>query len=256
MTVLVSGNTVSHAWLAAVRHLQDTASGQCSNLAVSMRNPTTEDAAIRRELDTFIRASRPRHPIPKIETVAGTIFPAAFYRPAAADPQRHLYEWEAKIRAVVRKHPENRHGTYFERLVAYPGKNDETFNQLHHILERLRSAAAHGWRHANFYELAVFHAERDSYPVGFPCLSHISVTLVDGRLDATALYRNQFFVARAYGNFVGLGLLLSFLAIESGFELGELLCVASHAKLEYDTYTKRAVHSLISACESKSKESP
>src|SRR2546425_11130503 len=112
MTVLASGDTVSKAWLAAVRHLQDTATGQCSNLAVSILNPTAEEPGIRRELDKFIRASHPRHPIPKVETVAGTIFPAAFYRPSAEDPERHLYEWEAKIRAVVRKHPENRHGTY------------------------------------------------------------------------------------------------------------------------------------------------
>lgn len=249
MSTLVSGEDVSQAWLTAARHLLRLPGGQCSNLAVSIRNPIAQDRAIRGKLDAFIRASQSPDRIPRIDTVAGTIFPSAFYRSSAKDPENHLYEWEARIRPVVRKHPENRHGTYFERLVAYPGNDGTTFNQLHHVLGRLRSAAANNWRNGNFYELSIFHPERDSYPLGFPCLSHISVTLSEGRLDATALYRNQFFAARAYGNYLGLGELLRFLAIESGFSVGELLCVASHAKIEVDTYSKQAVQSLIDACE-------
>jgi thymidylate synthase len=256
MTALVGGTSVSRAWLAAVQVLLEVPNGQCSNLAVSIDSPTTEDAAIRRELDDFITAVRrdPRRRTRSVETVAATIFPSAFYRPAAKDPESHLYEWEAKIRPAVRRDPANTRGTYFERLVAYPGPDGKPYNQLHHVLEKLRWARAHGWRNGNFYELALFHPERDPQPEGFPCLSHVSITLADGRLDAAALYRNQTFVSRAYGNFVGLGSLLNFLAAESGFAVGELLCVASHADLESDKYTKKAVQSLVLACESALKE--
>lgn len=250
MTTLVSGENVSSAWLAAVSHLLGEPTADCSNLAVAIRNPTLEVGGIRRELEAFREEAlrEGRKVPPAVDSVAGTIFPAAFYRTSARDPEAHLYEMERKIRHVVRKHPQNRHGTYFERLVAYPVADEREFNQLHHVLERLRSAVRNGRRKGNQFELSLFHPERDPYPVGFPCLSHVSVTLRAGVLDATAIYRNQYYVERAYGNFIGLGNLLRFLATESGFATGELLCVASHAELELSSYGKGRVKSLVDRC--------
>jgi thymidylate synthase len=143
----------------------------------------------------------------------------------------------------------NRRGTYFERLVAYPLPDGHEFNQLHDVLEKLRSAARHGIRNRNQFELSTFRPDRDRYPVGFPCLSHVSITLRDGVLDATALYRNQYFLERAYGNYLGLGQVIRFLATESGFVAGELLCVASHAKMEVGTYGRAQVQALIEDCQ-------
>jgi hypothetical protein len=249
MTALVSGADVSTAWLAGVTYLLAQPNGEASNLGVAIADPTAESADLRRELDAFAEEmSRGGHEVPRIDSVAGTIFPTSFYRPRAADPATHLYDLERRIRAAVRKHPQNRGGTYFERLVAYPVGNGKTMNQLHHVTERLRSAARKGRRNGNQYELSLFHPERDPYPVGFPCLSHVSLTLTDGKLDATAIYRNQYFVARAYGNYLGLGEVLRFLAAESGFAAGELLCVASHAKLETATYGRRRVEELVTRC--------
>ena len=57
----------------------------------------------------------------------------------------------------------------------------------------------------------------------------MSFTLVRERIHVTALYRNQDFVSRACGNYVGLSRLGLFIAREVGCELGEVLCVASHA---------------------------
>lgn len=249
MTTFVAGADVSMAWLAAVRHLLAQPGGQCSNLGVSIADPTAERADLRQEVEAFSEDARRRgREIPQIDSVAGTIFPRSFYCPSAADPEAHLYELERRIRTVVRRHPQNRGGTYFERLVAYPVADGREFNQLHHVLERLRSSAAHGRRNGNQYELSVFHPERDPYPVGFPCLSHVSVTLRDGKLDATAIYRNQYFVTRAYGNYLGLGEVLRFLANESGFAVGEFLCVASHARLELGTYGRARVKGLVDRC--------
>jgi hypothetical protein len=249
MTAFVSGADVSTAWLAGARHLLAQPDGQASNLGVSIANPIAERPELRRELEAFaMELSRRGREVPRIESVAGTIFPSSFYRPRAADPETHLYDLEQRIRAVVRKHRQNRGGTYFERLVAYPVGNGQTMNQLHHVIERLRSASRSGRRNGNQYELALFHPERDTYPVGFPCLSHVSITLINGRLDATAVYRNQYFVGRAYGNYLGLGEVLRFLATESGFAVGELLCVASHAKLEIGTYGRSRVEALVDRC--------
>lgn len=249
MTAFVSGADISTAWLAAMTHLLAQPDGRLSNLAVSIADPTSERTDIREELEAFAeRARRRGRDAPQIDSVAGTLFMRSFYQPHAADPEAHLYEWERRIRPVVRKHPQNRRGTYFERLVAYPLADGSEFNQLHHILGRLRSAAAQGRRRGNQYELALFHPQRDSYPLGFPCLSHISITLRDGTLDATAIYRNQYFVTRAYGNYVGLGEVLRFLAQESGFAVGELLCIASHANLELQTYRRGVIEELVGRC--------
>ncbi len=249
MTAFVSGPDVSSAWLAAVRHLLEEPGEQCSNLGVAIAHPTVERANVRAELEAFAADARRRGlDTPQIDTVAGTIFQTSFYRPGAADPEAHLYELERRIRKVVRRHKQNQKGTYFERLVAYPLADGQEFNQLHHVLGRLRGVASRGERNGNRFELAIFHPQRDPYPFGFPCLSHISLTLRDGVLDATALYRNQYFLDRAYGNYVGIGEVLRFLATESGFAVGELLCVASHAKLEAKDYGRARVSDLVDRC--------
>jgi hypothetical protein len=249
MTAWVIGDDVSSAWLAAVTHLLAEPGQQCSNLGVTIADPMAERPDIRTELDAFSSDAQARgQNMPRIDSVAGTIFQTSFYRPDAADPEGHLYEMERRIRKVVRRHPQNRRGTYFERLVAYPLENGDEFNQLHHVLGRLQSAARQGHRNGNRYELAIFHPKRDPYPYGFPCLSHISITLREGVLDATALYRSQYFLERAYGNYLGIGEVMRFLATESGFAVGELLCVASHATLETGTYGRARVEDLIDRC--------
>ena len=48
----------------------------------------------------------------------------------------------------------------------------------------------------------------------------------------TALYRNHYFISRAYGNYLGLGWLLKFIADAAEKKAGELLCVSSLANLE------------------------
>lgn len=249
MTAWTYGPDVSSAWLAAVNHLLEEPGEQCSNLGVTIGDPTAERVDVRAELDAFAADPRRRgKEMPRIDSVAGTIFQSSFYRPGTADAEGHLYELERRIRKVVRRHSQNRRGTYFERLVAYPLGDGQEFNQLHHVLGRLQSAASDGRRNGNQFELSIFHPERDSYPVGFPCLSHISITLRGGVLDATALYRNQYFLDRAYGNYLGIGEVLRFLATESGFAVGELLCVASHAKLEAAKYGRAGVKELIERC--------
>jgi thymidylate synthase len=249
MSVLVCGADVSRAWLAAVQHLSAQPGDQCSNLAVSIEDPTAEVADLRQKLDAFTEAEGRRgHAIPAIHSTAGTIFPSGLYRPNTKAPAKHLFEMERLIRHVVRKHRENKRGTYFERLVAYPLADGSEVNQLDRVLKKLQRAAELGQRNGNRYELATFHPGRDTNPTAFPCLSHISITLQDGRLDGTAVYRNQYFLARAYGNYLGLGEVLRFLATESGFVVGELLCVSSHAYLEVREHGRARVEELMQRC--------
>jgi hypothetical protein len=53
--------------------------------------------------------------------------------------------------------------------------------------------------------------------------------LYQGRLHATAVYRHQYLIDKAYGNLLGLSWLMQFLCQQSGFEVGELVVHATLA---------------------------
>jgi hypothetical protein len=73
------------------------------------------------------------------------------------------------------------------------------------------------------------YAATDRRVRSFPCLTHIDLTLYKGRLHATAVYRHQYLIDKAYGNLLGLSWLLGFLCQQSGWELGELVVHATLA---------------------------
>ncbi|MGH3868354.1 MAG: hypothetical protein ACRDQ4_19985 [Pseudonocardiaceae bacterium] len=93
--------------------------------------------------------------------------------------------------------------------------------------------------------------------MSFPCLSHISLTLDEGQLHLHATYRNQSFITRALGNYLGLTRLLGFLANEVGTEVGEVHCTATHADLELRAFGgRRAVQELLACCRDAIQEEP
>jgi hypothetical protein len=99
-------------------------------------------------------------------------------------------------------------------------------------------------------DLRVYDALMDQNIMAFPCLSHVSVTLFEGRIDLTATYRSQHFLTKAYGNYVGLANLQAFIAAEVGAEVGELICIATNAALGLTTGVgKRALSDLIDQCQ-------
>jgi len=89
----------------------------------------------------------------------------------------------------------------------------------------------------------------------FPCLSHISLTLVRGRLNMTAVYRNQAFITRAYGNYLGLSRLLCFLATETATSPGEIEVVATHADAELGR-GQRAIAEFLERCRAAAPNGP
>lgn len=57
-----------------------------------------------------------------------------------------------------------------------------------------------------------------------------------------AVYRNESLVARAYGNYLGLGELQAYMANQVGVQVGELLMTIGHVELDAG---KRAVRTLL-----------
>jgi hypothetical protein len=251
---------IAQAWLNALDHLIENG-GHETNLIVTIGPSPTEEVAVRKQVDLLLKTdSGPT--LESVRKVANTIFPIDFYRPQLGkNAEAHLYCMARRARIVhIRS---NRVGTYFDRLIDYRSE-DETINQLEHAIKNIRtlfnSIANRKRPSANYLEIAVDDpiidkmcdcSLRVQIPgvntniMGFPCLSHISLTLFRGCLNMTATYRNQDFIRKAYGNYVGLSDLLRFICETSGAEVGELVCVATHG---YTRIGKLKARELLGAC--------
>jgi hypothetical protein len=256
MGAFVHGENISDAWLGGLALLLD-GDGEAVNLTVTIDDPTAEESTVRTALDGLIAKRRIKDKkVQPVETVANTIFPQALYvERLGDDAEAHLYEMERRSRAVYRR--KNHHDTYFQRMVAWPGRDDEVFNQLEQAITRLRRLREQGKQRGNQFEVGLTSAAdeaialpvvapgRDRRIIGFPCLSHVSLSLQKGVVHMTALYRNHEFVERAYGNYVGLGRLLRFVTQQSGWPIGELTCISASVSLG-SKFSKRSLQGLLS----------
>lgn len=257
----ITQDNLSLAWRDALNHLVDQG-GKAVHLAVAIRRPVeAEDERVRAVLDAFIDERRGAGAkLWPISTVANTIFPSAFYRPGRDNARQRLYELHAKAQRMQQRmrDPEN----YFNRLVAYPVPGGEPFNQLEYVVDRLinqrkprkggrggalSSAYEVGFTTPDGSDLRIQAPGQDRNTMSFPCLSHISFTLERDVLNLAALYRNQHFVTRAYGNYLGLARIGAFIAEEAGVELGEVLCLATHADAQLQDFGKARVERLAAA---------
>ncbi|MEU8353347.1 hypothetical protein, partial [Streptomyces sp. NPDC048845] len=222
-TFTVTERDITQAWVAACNKLdrKDNPDRTGLHTVVRIADPTSDDPMFRAELDR-LRTARGLWPL---ETVASTLFPAALAaRSAGPDDLAERYR---RMYPVIKRYPGNHRGTYFGRLVFYPAASKTGIDQLGTVISRLRAQAA-GARIAAAYEidiaaatdpeeagadLLVHTAGKDNSYIGFPCLSHISLQLHrDRRVHAAALYRSHFMFERAYGNYLGLGRLLAYIA--------------------------------------------
>lgn len=256
MAQFVNKPTLSHAWLAALGATLD-AGGKDVHLVAQWRG-VEEDPGVRKLVDRFLAARRREYLAAKgerrqwtvwsVETVANTIFPIDLYLPEKGDDAIQLFtEFYLEGREFSRSvSPE---GEYCERLVAWPGP-DGPINQLEVLAAKLRKVRDRnvGGRGSlsSDYELGVAHPADafdlriqapglNTSPYGFPCLSHVSVTIHHGELHLAAMYRNQHLVRKGYGNYLGLARLGSALAHEAGLPLGEVMVTATHADAEVGT---------------------
>jgi thymidylate synthase len=241
----VEAASVSDAWRQAMRALFARTGRRAIHTVVSIAAPVAEQDATWSGLDGWLA----QHGFNSIETVANTIFPA--HLAATSRDHAHLVDRYRRMYPVLRRRfPANRAGTYFGRLVAYPSADGE-FDQLGAVVERIRRERTGGHAKQARYEAALQHPDdltedatataiympgRDNSAMGFPCLSHCSFQLdSEGHVHLLAHYRSQFMVKRAYGNYVGLGRLLAYVAGGAGLWTGKLTVVAGLAQIEPPT---------------------
>jgi thymidylate synthase len=268
MTKLIQAQNLSLAWLAGIEHLVKCG-GKDINVIIEIEQVGKEDSRIRQLLDDFLaeRSTHKEVELFPVTTVANTLFPQALYHPQRGNDARSFLYWmHEQSFAITKRYQANCHGTYFQRMVAWPGKH-KNINQLEMIIHRLQKGLRRSNPLSSAYEIGVSEVEdgeldtaqteeiriyqpgSDGRIMGFPCLSHISLTLSKSQLHLTALYRNQHFIRKAYGNYLGLSRLLLFLCQEIGCKSGRIACVASHADAELGL-GKHAIIALVEQCRS------
>jgi hypothetical protein len=271
--------SVAEAWLRTLESVY-AAGGYAINVMTTITDPlATEKPEIRSAIDAvLVEGYRSGTRIQSVNTVAGTIFPSDLYTDLgySYDPEMSpdakaaldvsasdLYQSYIEMLPVLMTDKANNRGTYFGRMVSWPGKTGGGRNQIADRITSLRRARNINHTRRNIDDIAVggeaeglvdeagqglqVYAASDRRLRGFPCLVHIDLTLFDGRLSMAAVYRHQYLVTKAYGNLLGLAQLQGFLAQQSGYEVGELVVHATMADAELDTYTKAGIAELIFA---------
>ena len=243
-TFTVQAPDVSTAWVRACRALLDIRTHRAFHTVVRIHDPRHDDPSVRAELDRILMAKG----MQPVRTVANTIFPAAL----AANSGTHeklVGRYRDLYPSLRRMHNSNRYGTYFQRLIDYPAK-DGGVDQIGNIIRQLRLQGKKNPKsacyEANLVDPSVDEAEaltisapirvpgKDNGIMQFPCLSHCSFQLDNRtrRLHLAALYRSHYMVEKAYGNYLGLGDLLAYVAQESDLEPGTLTVTAGYAQLD------------------------
>jgi hypothetical protein len=270
MAELIERESLAEAWLGAMELLLKRG-GKSFHLDVAFRAAYEAGSAPWEEVNGFLV----EHKKWDLSTVVNTIFPESLYIPELGDEAApRLYEsYAMSMRVHQRVGKGNDKETYFNRLVSYPVatgstenlsekaramlKDDGSWNQLEFYIERLRTQRQKSKRRSS-YEIGLSHpldAEmrvqapgRDLRTGSFPCLSHISLTLVDDRVNLNATYRNQYLVTRGFGNYVGLARLTEFIAAECGAQPGEVQVVATGADPEIEVFGVGKLEALVERC--------
>lgn len=268
MAHIVRAPDLGEGWVKTLRTVYDLG-GAAVNVVTSIEAPTLqENPRLREVLDRTHQGQVQRKSmIYSVDTVAGTLFPSAFYRPPEGlwspdntDPfdqaAQRLYERYTRNYPMIRQiaPSSNRNGTYFGRLAAWDLPGGGTINQLDVRIQHLRSQRARNITQWNVNELvleAVADPEMGTAPDGmqmyrptdhpgaasrgFPCMAHIDVSVFQSKLHLTAVYRHQALITKGYGNLLGLAGLQHFMAQQTGYEVGELCMVGGFSDAEFKT---------------------
>ena len=231
--MIIEENNLSVAWGKAFLEAFNATGGEISPLVVVINDLENagplEIPAIRDVLDAALKEKKNGL---SCHEVANTIFPASLWNPEMS--MECLYERYLKILPRIRKHPRNRYGVYFQRLVSFgydEKKPKRCVNQLEYIINT--------WGRGNHRKSALqaslfdpYKDHTDQRQRGFPCLQQVAFANIGkNNLQVTGFYATQYIFERAYGNYLGLCRLGRFMAHEMGLKLSKVICIATPATL-------------------------
>lgn len=264
MSLHIATRHLSEAWAQVLEAVNASPGGTATNAMVSISAPQEgAHAGVSEVVDRALRA-REKHPV---LTVANTLFPSALYNDPGVDwspdlpreaaeqldiAAEELYEAYLDSLPTLKRVHANKAGTYFSRMISWPGKTSTGTNQLSNRVRALRREHELGRRFSNASDIAVAgeadeaggvieeYVVSDTRTRGFPCLVHIDISVREGALSLLGVYRHWHLLTRGYGNLIGLARLQEFLCQQTGYLPGELAVVAGHANAEHSDYSGRA----------------
>jgi hypothetical protein len=239
-----SETNLSSAWSRAYLAMSDRPSREFSPFVISIaadpKGQPVEDADLRQALDACLEADG----LQSVETVAKTIFPQGMWRRAKGDRTRLYKDYIESLPDFVSMEPKlNAQGLYFARLIGYgsnhkdgqpleymKGRLKEGGNQLEFIIKACVKGAMRMSLQASIYDPVRDQVDARQH---FPCLQHIAFAPDFERktLSLSAFYALQLLYVKAYGNWLGLMRLGSFVASQTGLRFDRLNCVAGVQKL-------------------------
>lgn len=252
---LVVADNLSRAWLETTKDVHEQG-GKAFHTMTRIENPLAEDAEVRAGYDALLRDLR----MPSADVVAHTIFPSG---PASeSDSPEALVARYVDSYPTVRRFPANRKGTYFGRIVAYPGPSGD-LDQLTPLIRKFAHELATPGPMSARYEVGIetahgdlgdapqetdvvgggsagvvvpiFAPHKDTSRRGFPCLSLLSFQLDAGQVHLLAQYRYEFLVEKGYGNYLGLARLLEYVAEAVNLTPGQLTVTAGRIQTDAST---------------------
>lgn len=235
---VIEESNLSVAWTVALDKIVKSRGNEITPLLLTLTN-FNESIKTREVLDSSLQ----KDDFGSIQTVSETIFPNSIY---------HLYEQDRfafykqyldnlpRMKAIEKS---NRRGTYFERLIAYDGR-DKKINQLEIIISSIKSKSV---KRRSKLQASIFDPDVDHTKgafQGFPCLQHISFCVSENRgLVLNSFYAIQYLYRRAYGNWLGLINLGKFIANEVQLNFERFNCYIGVEKL--DKLTKPQAKNLL-----------
>jgi hypothetical protein len=240
----IDSNSISDVWSKAVVLATNRPGHEVMDLNVTVtgldRGGPDENADMRSLLDDMLSTAG----MASVETVANTIFPNSFWNPRK--PKEELFTRYMKAFPKIRRHPANRRGTYFERMINYPTENAEKFNQLKQVFETYLA----GNHRRSALQASVIVPWRDlnnARQQGFPCMQQVAFipTTATKTLKIVGFYPHQYLFQRAYGNYLGLIRLGRFAAHEMHLTLSAMTCVSTIADLEVSAQAIAPVLELV-----------
>lgn len=227
----ITDTNLSVAWAKGFLQLMSQPGGEISPFIVSVRGISRTGIEEDFDVKSLLNAELISRSLAGCETVANTIFPLSMWNPRKSAEilfKRYKTAWPR-----IKRVQSNRRGVYFQRLVDF----DEALppgNQLAHIISTWKSG---NHRHSAL-QAAIFDPRRDhndARQLGFPCLHQVAFSPLGSNgehgLAVTGFYATQTMFEKAYGNFLGLGRLGSFMATQMGLRLVEVTCIAALEKL-------------------------
>lgn len=225
----IEDTNLSLAWARAIKLISRPGVSEQTPLIVSLtgfdNNHYKEDDEIRSALDAVLVSKG----MLSVKSVSSTIFPISMWNPKLGRGElfSRYQKMIPKLQSVDKR---NKDGLYFQRMIS-KGPESEP-NQLEFVL---RTYLARDAVRRSMLQIAIYNPAIDCTAkarLGFPCMQHLTFTPTkNGGLSVNAFYADQFMIAKAYGNYIGLCNLGRFVAHELQLPLERVTCYAGIAQL-------------------------